>query len=164
MEDTLRPKYRQDVENLYRADAQKMWRALVGFSGSREVADDAVAVAFTRALSHGASGSIENLSGWTWRVAFRLAVAELARKAPLLDKGKDQVEPSPAVPDLVRALRRVSNHQRLALVLHDYADRSTAEVADILGCSRGTVLVHLSGGRRRLRTLVIVGGAQYVTT
>jgi RNA polymerase sigma-70 factor (ECF subfamily) len=152
--EALRPRYLQDVEDLYRAEGQKMWRALLGFSGSREIADDAVSEAFTRALAIGASGSIKNLSAWTWRVAFRVAVAELARKAPPPEGAGDQKGPSPTVPDLVRALRKVSNNQRMALVLHDYADRSTAEVADILGCSRGTVLVHLSVGRRRLRSLL----------
>jgi DNA-directed RNA polymerase specialized sigma24 family protein len=42
----------------------------------------------------------------------------------------------------------------MAIVLHDYADRPTDEVASVLGVSRATVHVHLSQGRRRLRKLL----------
>jgi RNA polymerase sigma-70 factor (ECF subfamily) len=52
------------------------------------------------------------------------------------------------------ALKRLPAHQRIALVMHDYADRPTKEVADALGISVATVHVHLSRGRRRLRQLV----------
>ncbi|HEX6130497.1 MAG TPA: sigma factor-like helix-turn-helix DNA-binding protein, partial [Actinomycetota bacterium] len=58
------------------------------------------------------------------------------------------------VPELVAALRELSPNQRLAVVLHDYADRPTGEVADAIGCSRATVHVHLSQGRRKLRALL----------
>jgi RNA polymerase sigma factor (sigma-70 family) len=54
----------------------------------------------------------------------------------------------------VEALRQLSPKQRLAIVLHDYADRSTDEVATVLGASKATVYVHLSTARRRLRTLL----------
>jgi RNA polymerase sigma-70 factor (ECF subfamily) len=59
-----------------------------------------------------------------------------------------------AVPELLTALRQLSPNQRVAVVLHDYADRPTGEVADVLGCSRATVYVHLSRGRRRLLKLL----------
>jgi len=58
------------------------------------------------------------------------------------------------VPELMGALRALSPNQRLAIVLHDYGDRSTADVAAVIGCSRATVHVHLSQGRRRLRDLL----------
>jgi len=92
---------------------------------------------------------------WTWRVAFRLAAAELRRQR----EGRqaidpiDYVMPEP-VPELMGALRALSPNQRLAIVLHDFGDRSAAEVAAIIGCSRATVHVHLSQGRHRLRDLL----------
>jgi DNA-directed RNA polymerase specialized sigma24 family protein len=36
------------LEQLYREDGARLWRALVAFSGDREVASDAVAEAFAR--------------------------------------------------------------------------------------------------------------------
>jgi RNA polymerase sigma-70 factor (ECF subfamily) len=147
-----------EVELVYRAEALKMWRALVGFTGDREIADDAVAEAFARAIRD--APSIRDLRAWTWAVAFRVASAELRERPDPLDDPPPQAEsPSDSVPDLVRALRSLSANQRLALVLHDYADRPTSEVAAILGCSRATVHVHLSRGRRRLRELLEVRDA-----
>ena len=58
------------------------------------------------------------------------------------------------MPELMTALAQISPNQRLAVLLHDYADRPTSEIAETLGCSRATVHVHLSQGRRRLRALL----------
>ena len=37
---------------------------------------------------------------------------------------------------------------------HRRSDRNASETAAVLGCSKGTVFVHLSQGRRRLRALL----------
>jgi RNA polymerase sigma-70 factor (ECF subfamily) len=135
-----------EVERVYRAEALKMWRAIVGYAGDPGVADDAVSEAFARALLH--RDSIHDLRAWTWRVAFRVAAAEVRTRARHDESWLlDAAEPSADAADLVTALRRLPERQRLALVLHDYADRPTAEVATILGCTQATVLVHLSRGR-----------------
>jgi len=147
-----------EVERVYQAEALKMWRAIVGYAGDPEIADDAVAEAFARALHH--RDSIQDLRAWTWRVAFRFAAAELRTQVGRAEAHPvDPSEPSAEAADLVAALRRLSERQRLALVLHDYADRPTAEVAAILGCSTATVHVHLSRGRKRLRALLEVRDA-----
>lgn len=147
-----------EIEHVYRVEALKMWRAIVGYSGSREIADDAVAEAFARALRH--EGPIRDLRAWTWRVAFRVAAAELRRRAqPDEEQVLYEQEPSPETLDLVAALRRLPEKQRVALVLHDYADQPTVDVAAILGCSVPTVYVHLSRGRRRLRRFLEVRDA-----
>ena len=56
--------------------------------------------------------------------------------------------------DLVDALRAISPNQRLALILHDYADKPINEVCEVMGIARATAYVHLSQGRRRLRALL----------
>jgi RNA polymerase sigma-70 factor, ECF subfamily len=153
--DTAVDELPEQVEDVYRAEATKMWRALVGYTGDPDVASDAVAEAFTRALRDQAS--VRDLTAWIWRVAFRLAAADLrsARRTTGLAEADSTIcGPNAAVPDLVRALRGLSPKQRLAVVLHDYADRPTDEVAEVLGSSRATVRVHLSQGRRRLRELL----------
>jgi RNA polymerase sigma-70 factor (ECF subfamily) len=158
VQDALMDETSTEVERVYRADARKMWGALVGFTGDREIADDAVAEAFARAISH--TGTIDDVRAWTWRVAFRVASAEVRRRHDQVDDPGVSADPSTgSVPDLVRALRALPQNQRLALVLHDYADRPNAEVAAILGCTRATVHVHLSRGRRRLRGLLEVRDA-----
>jgi RNA polymerase sigma-70 factor (ECF subfamily) len=139
------------VDATYREQADRLWRALVGFTGDRELASDAVAEAFTRALRYEAE--IRDLTSWVWRVAFRLAAAELRRPSPPEPDAKE-ADLDGNLPDLVRALRELPPKQRLAIVLHDYADRPTREVAAALGVSTATVRVHLSQGRRKLRGLL----------
>lgn len=141
------------VEALYRTQSRKMWRALYAYAGDPDIASDALAEAFARALRH--QEGIRDLPSWLWRVSFRLASAELKRRVreSTQDDPRSYEMPEP-VPELIEALRRPSPNQRLAIVLHDYADRTTHDVAETLGCSRATVYVHLSQGRRRLKTLL----------
>ncbi len=118
------------------------------------MASDAVAEAFTRALRNDAA--IRDVSAWTWRVAFRLAAGELrnAKLSATQAVSDEDAQTDSNLPDLVAALRRLPPKQRLAVVLHDYADRPTHEVAAVLGSSSATVRVHLSQGRRRLRDML----------
>jgi RNA polymerase sigma-70 factor, ECF subfamily len=53
-----------------------------------------------------------------------------------------------------RALRRLPEEQRLAIVLMDLAGLTAAEVAAQLHCSRNTVLSRVHRGRRRLAALL----------
>lgn len=141
------------VDAVYRAESQRLWRALVGYTGDRELASDAMAEAFTRALRDRAD--IRDLSAWVWRVAFRLAAADLRAARNREDAQTDATrDVNSDIPDLVVALRELPPKQRLAVVLHDYADRPTHEVASVLGSSKATVRVHLSQGRKRLRELL----------
>jgi len=45
------------------------------------------------------------------------------------------------------------------VILHDHIGYSAKEVAEIVGSTAATVRVHLSQGRRRLRTLLEAGDA-----
>jgi len=144
---------RRRVEELYRSQSRKMWRALFGYSADPDIASDALAEAFARALRE--QDRIRDLRAWLWRVSFRLATAELRRRAAESGVAEPPTYEMPEpVPELVTALRRLSPNQRLAIVLHDYADRSAHDVAETIGCSRATVYVHLSQGRRRLKDLL----------
>jgi RNA polymerase sigma-70 factor (ECF subfamily) len=142
------------LERLYREDGPRLWRALVAYSGDREIASDAVAEAFAQALGRG--GDLRDPQRWVWRSAFRIAAGELKdrgrfRAPAALDPGYETQEPSAR---LVSALGRLSPNQRAALVLHYYADHSTKDIARILGASAATVRVHLSQGRKRLRRIL----------
>jgi DNA-directed RNA polymerase specialized sigma24 family protein len=77
------------VEEVYRSEALKLWRAVLGYAGDRQVADDAVAEAFARALR--SSESIHDLRAWIWRVTFRLAAAEIRRRERPADRPTNEV-------------------------------------------------------------------------
>jgi len=144
---------RERISAAYREHGPTMWRALYSFTGDREIASDALAEAFARALRE--CDHVRDPAAWTWRVAFRIASAELRRRTSenttVADEHYELEEP---MPELMTALAQISPNQRLAVLLHDYADRPTSEIAETLGCSRATVHVHLSQGRRRLRALL----------
>lgn len=139
----------RSLELLFEAEAQRIVRALVAYTGDREIASDAMVEAFAQAL--GSRTELRSPRGWVWRVAFRVATRELKarnRSRPLVDSRIDMPEPPL---DLLAALSKLSPNQRAALVLRHYVGYSTREIAQILGSSAATVRVHMSQGRRRLR-------------
>ncbi|WP_375504894.1 RNA polymerase sigma factor [uncultured Jatrophihabitans sp.] len=56
--------------------------------------------------------------------------------------------------DMATALRRLTERQRLAVTLHYYLGLTTAECAEVMSCSTGTVKSTLSDARGRLRILL----------
>jgi RNA polymerase sigma-70 factor, ECF subfamily len=145
---------RADLERLFQKDGARMWRALVAYSGDREVASDALAEAFAQALAR--ADGIRSPERWVWRAAFRIAAGELKqrrRRAQPASGARTYEMPEPPH-DLIAALAKLSPKQRQALILRYYAGYPTHDVARILGSSTATVRVHLSQGRRRLRRLL----------
>ncbi len=53
-----------------------------------------------------------------------------------------------------QALQVLPRQQRAVLLLRYYADLPEAEVADLLGCSPGTVKTHAHRGLRALREIL----------
>ena len=118
-----------------------------------EVASDALAEAFAQALRRG--DELTHPSAWIWRAAFRIAAGEMKRlRTEMSAAHESSTEPPEHLQELVEALRSISPNQRLAVILHDYADRPISEVCEVMGIARATVYVHLSQGRHRLRKLL----------
>ena len=141
-------------ERLYRAENRRIWRALVASYGDPEVAADAVAEAFVQAI--GSGSTIRDPAAWIWKAAFKIAAGELQRRGTL-DELKHQgvyEMADPELPRLIEALRRITPTQRTVVVLHDYADRPTVEISEILDMKLPTIHVHLSQGRKRLRDIL----------
>lgn len=144
---------RTSLEDLYRSDGPKLWRALAAYTALPEVASDALAEAYAQALRRG--GELSSPRAWIWRTAFRIAAGEMQRLRNETGSERDgATQPPESIRDLVSALATISPNQRLAVILHDYADRPISEVCDVMGIARPTVYVHLSQGRRRLRALL----------
>jgi RNA polymerase sigma-70 factor, ECF subfamily len=142
-----------EIERLYRKGGDRMWRAVLAFSGDPEVASDAVAEAFAQVLRRG--DAVEDPERWVWRAAFRIASGELKerRRRPVIETiGSYEME-EPAR-DLVAALAALSEKQRSAVVLHDAAGYPAREIARIVGSTEAAVRVHVMRGRRRLRELL----------
>jgi RNA polymerase sigma-70 factor (ECF subfamily) len=143
-----------DYDEIWRADGATLWRAILAYAGGRrDVADDAVAEAFTRAIDAGAT--VREPLPYLYRIAFRVAAAELrSREAtPGIRERAVEVDHE-ALADLVAAMRRLSPSQRAAVYLHYQADLSVRDVATLMGTSPAAVKVHLMRGRRRLASLL----------
>lgn len=143
----------RDYVALYRTVGPVLWRAIYAYSGSqRDVADDAVAEAFARAIQH--DGAIRQPRSWLYRTAFRIAAAELRRTRSQTEVGERAYDPPGELAEVTAALRKLSPNQRAAVYLHYRADLPIREVARLMGISVAAVKVHLHRGRKRLRELL----------
>jgi RNA polymerase sigma-70 factor (ECF subfamily) len=140
-----------DFEAIWRDEGPALWRAILAYAGGRrDVADDAVSEAFARVMERGSS--VREPKGYLYRVAFRIASAELRRRSTELE---DHVvtDPEPLV-DLLAAMRALTPAQRAAVYLHYRADMPVREIARLLDTTAAAVRVNLMRGRRHLAELL----------
>jgi RNA polymerase sigma-70 factor (ECF subfamily) len=141
-----------DLDAVFRAEGDGVYRTLYAFTrGRADVAEDATAEAFARAVAKG--DTLRDPVAWIYRVAFRVAIDEMRR-----DRRRGApVESWTAPPELlgvVDALGKLSPNQRAAVVLRHVMDLDVPEVARRMGIAAPTVRVHLHRGRTRLRELL----------
>jgi RNA polymerase sigma factor (sigma-70 family) len=115
------------------------------------VAQEALARAFAR------WAKVEQWApAWVSKVAANLALDVVRRRARHRSDRPvpDEVDPAPGVVErqaLVAALRALPRRQREAVVLRYLADLPEAEVAQLLGCTTGSVKRHTHRGVAGLR-------------
>lgn len=106
-EAVLRDSKQEWVEDTFKAVAPRLWRALLLYSGSADVAGDAVSEAFVQAMS--SRQEIREPKAWIWTTAFKLAAGEMARRTDDIQPPdlpvQEGVDPDSVV-DLIRALAR----------------------------------------------------------
>ena len=143
-----------DIESLYRADADRLWRAIYAFAGDREIASDSVAEAYAQVLRRGAA--VRDPAAWVWRTAFQVSRGALKtrRRDELLTSTPKESADTHIDQDLLTAVRQLPDGQRAAVILYYYPDLPVREIADRLGTNSLAVRANLSRGRRRLRDLL----------
>lgn len=150
------------VRTAYEEQRTPLWRAILVWSGSPEVADEAVAEAFAQLLRRG--DGVRDPAAWVWSVAFKVARGELGRHRARAERTAELAEvddlagapdrlPDEAI-DLLRAVRQLSDQQRAVVALVDASGHSAASAAEVLDTTAATVRVQLMRARRRLRTLL----------
>jgi RNA polymerase sigma factor (sigma-70 family) len=143
-------------EAWYRAEHPRLLAALTVACGNGDIAQDATAEAFARALAAwGRVGAMETPAGWTYRVgvnvlrrqARRVAIeARLLRRvvpATIATPTDDNVE-------LWDAVRALPKRERLAIALRYAGGLPEADVAAAMGVAVGTASATLTSARRRL--------------
>lgn len=139
------------VEEVYRRVHPRLWRALLAYTGDRELASDAEAEAFAQVLRRG--DAIVDVEAWVWRSAFRIAGGFLSMRSTTLGASSiEQVPPaSGSVVEFLGLLTNLPAQQRACVALRYLGDHSSREIAELLGTSAGTVRVQLSRAHAALR-------------
>jgi RNA polymerase sigma factor (sigma-70 family) len=149
--DDVRVTEASEIERIYREVGNRLWWALLAYTGDREMASDAAAEAFARALA--APDTIREPAAWVWRVAFRVATT-LLRAPKQAGEREASYEIDDRAADVMLALKRLPPKQRAVFVLFYLEDRPTAEIAELLEMAPATVSVHLHRARRKLRGIL----------
>lgn len=150
-------------EEFVQGSSARLFRTALLLSGNdRAAAEDLLQLALERAYRHWTrvcrSGEPEryvrrilvNASNDRWRRVVRHRERSLDQEVADLVSADHAVEVAER-DFLMRALAQLPPRQRMVLVLRYFNDLPEAEIADVLGCSAGTVKSQVSRGLARLR-------------
>ena len=137
------------LERVYRSEHDRLWRSLLSYTGSRDLASEAESEAFTQLIGRG--DEVRDPAAWVWRSAYRIANGLMDRRV----RPTPVVEPTPAtdwsIVDLLSMLDPLSRQQRACVVLRYVGGFTGPEIAELLGTSAGTVRVQLHRAHETLR-------------
>lgn len=145
-----------DFDDWYRCSFERIVRTLAVAVGDLDVAVDAVAEAFCRALGkREAVVAMPNRDGWVYRTALNVVRRRQRRQVieeRLLRRHGQRHVSEPSVPDpqVWDAVRRLPDRQREAVALRYVGGLSELEVAAAMGIAEGTASATLNAARRRL--------------
>ena len=138
---------------LYRSTHPVLWRALLAYTGDRDVASDAESEAFAQVIRRGAA--VVDVAAWVWRSAFAIAAGMLAARAKVRPTSgaviDETSEPRASMTEFLSMLGSLSDQQRACVVLRYVAQLDNAGIAAALGTSEGTVRVQLHRAHESLR-------------
>jgi DNA-directed RNA polymerase specialized sigma24 family protein len=155
------PKARRSFEAFYRAEVDRLYRALAVTLGDHHVSREAVDEAMARACARWRTvGGYDQPGGWVYRVALNWARSRWrkVRREHRLEITTDDELPTATVPGpepgggpALTALRQLSVDQRAVVVCRVLLDLDTAQTAAALRIPEGTAKSRLSRGLAALR-------------
>ena len=151
-----------DFANFFSASWPRLFRTTYAVAGDHAAAEDALQSAFARAYaSWRRVRAVEHPEAYVRRMAVNEVLTVRRRAWWRAERPHaEPPEPSPAPASETRlgdhdavwsAVRALPPRQRAVVVLRYYEQLSEAEIADVLGCSRGTVKSQASDALRALR-------------
>jgi RNA polymerase sigma-70 factor (ECF subfamily) len=154
-----------EFEELFRAHYELVYRTAYSVTGNRHDAEDVLQTIFLRLFRRLPPDFDRNPKGYLYRAAINLSlniIRSQKRHVPDddLERLPAPVEPSAPGPDdatrraLLDALAQLKPRAVEILILHYEHDYSDAQIAQMLGTSRGTIAVTLYRTRARLKTLL----------
>ena len=163
----------QELEELFLAHCQMVHRTAYAITGHRQDAEDVLQSLFVKLLQRGVTPEIrQHPARYLHRAAVNLSINVLrSRKRRKLVNGIDTLEIPASGEDAEDVRERDEQHERLIeamtnlkpraleiLLLHYKHDYSDAQIAALLGTSRGTIAVTLFRLRARLRKVLRSAG------
>ena len=153
-----------EIDQLFREHSQMLYRTAYSMLGNSADAEDVLQDVFLRLL-RGEQASETNVRGYLYRAAInsslnvirsrkRLELTDSAERfeVPVDSHSSDAAEELHA--RLSAALAELKPDDAHVLVLRYLHDHPNAEIARLLGVSRGTVAIRLFRSRQRLRKLM----------
>lgn len=149
----------------YRETFPRVLAGLVVATGDVDLADDAAAVAYSRAYERWADvAAMESPAGWVFTVGLNHARRMLRRRtmerralALLGQRRLSSTEPPNIDSDVWEAVRALPQRQRIAVALRYVEDLSQAAIAERMEIAPGTASALLTQARARLRTNLVKG-------
>jgi len=160
------------VRSAVEQNRQRVWAICYRMTGRRADADDLAQEAATRAIERSEQATGDDPTGWLLRLTTRLCIDHLRRKkiqrrlSELVDPlhgdewaiGQVRDETPDAIAVLrediryavVVALQRLSDRQRVVLILHDVCDCSLEEIAQLLETNSNAAKATLHRARAAL--------------
>ncbi|MBU8858870.1 MULTISPECIES: SigE family RNA polymerase sigma factor [unclassified Micromonospora] len=150
-------------DEFYRGSRQRLLGFVYVLTGDLAEAQDAVQEAYIRAWQRWSTvRGYDDPEAWIRVVASRIAVSRWrslrSRARAYLRHGAEESMPAPSTDtvEVVTALRRLPEEQRVALALYYLLGMPVAEVARETDAPVGTVKARLSRGRAALAELLTV--------
>ena len=164
------------VVSLVKRYEKPLYRYLYKLVGRAEVAEDLLQDVFIRCYEKQHRYDREKaLAPWLFRLAHNLAIDYLRRAGRLvsmedfteqpheLDEGQNpqtKLEKKQMQQKLAKVFAKLPEKVRLVLWYHYFDDLSVKSIAERMEMPVGSVLSHLSRGRKKLKT-IFVGGQHY---
>ncbi|MFC1402926.1 MULTISPECIES: sigma-70 family RNA polymerase sigma factor [Streptacidiphilus] len=158
-----------EFSEFYEASRDACLRAVLAGVGDRQLAEDLVAEAFTRAwTSWQVVRAHPAPRAWVVRTAFNTRVSWWRRRRrEVVWDGADEaadtavaaVDPSGLDPALLAALRALPQRQREVIAFRVFLDLDTRATAQALGIAPGTVTAHLARAVATLRDHFVGAGS-----
>jgi RNA polymerase sigma-70 factor (ECF subfamily) len=164
----------QEFEELFLEHSQLVYRTAYANTGHRQDAEDVLPRIFVKLLERGLTlDGLQHPAGYFHRAAVDVSLNVLRdrRRRKLVDDldlleipagtgvGDETSDGDPRHQQLTDAMARLSPQALEVLLLHYTHEYSDAEIAALLGKSRGAVAVMLCRIRRRLRAMMRSAGS-----
>jgi RNA polymerase sigma-70 factor (ECF subfamily) len=154
----------QDFEAVFNEHARFVYRTAYGVTGSHEDAEDILQTVFMRVLGRDLPHDVaRNPRAYLYRAAVNLSLDTIRMRRRYLRVEDEKLTELPAPADstddlihrrLYQAIAELKPETAQILILRYVHDRSDAEIARMLGVSRGTIALRLFRSRARLKKLL----------